>query len=294
MADEIRSIADAFNAAKSDDPTIPADSDITPPAVEQAPTVDSDQSEASNPELQAIFDSVDTPVDPDSSIDTQSPGFWNTPIELGEGMSVPLSELRNGYMMQADYTRKTQAVAAEAKRLEQAEQFFQSFQADPQEFARAIAVKQGWLAEDARNPVTEVPGVAAQSIEEQMGQVDQLVEERIQSDPRMAMARQLEAKATIEGKFTEIEQRLGVQIPNTARGEIVLEARRRNVYDLDLITDHWMNTQRDKHRSGAQLKQGASARPQSAGNMATGDVPQEISSFADAVLAAKAELNAGA
>lgn len=294
MPDEITSLAEAFNAAKLDDPAIPTDGDITPEVVETPPAVDSDQSEASNPELQAIFDSVEAPVAPEDSTDVASPDFWNTTVDIGDGVVISLSDLRSGYMMQADYTRKTQAIAAQGKQLEKAQQFYESFTADPQEFARAMAVQQGWMTDDMRNPVSDVPGGAPLAPEELMGQVDELVEERINSDPRMAAARQVEAKATIDAKFSEIQTRLGVTIPNTARGEIVLEARRRNVYDLDLITEHWMNTQRDKHRSGAQLTNSATARPQSAGGIATNSEPVEVTDFQSAVLAAKAELSAGA
>jgi len=39
-------------------------------------------------------------------------------VDLGEGVLVKLSELKQGYQRTADYTRKTQALAAEQKRLE--------------------------------------------------------------------------------------------------------------------------------------------------------------------------------
>ncbi len=294
MADEITSVAEAFNAARLEYPAASPEGDITPPAVEQAPAPGTDQSEASDPELQAIFNSVESPEALEGSIDVESPDFWNTTVTLEGGIPVSLSDLRSGYMMHSDYTQKTQVVAAQAKQLEDADKFYQSYKADPQEFARAMAVQQGWLANDITTPVVEVPGLVPDTPEELMKTVDQLVEERMKNDPRMLAGQQAEAKATIDAKFIEIETRLGVTIPDTARGEIVLEARRRNVYDLDLITEHWMNQQRDKYRSGAQLKQSAAARPQSAGGIGSGEVPETISTFADAVLAAKAELNAGA
>ncbi len=294
MPDEITSVADAFNAARLENPAASPDGAITPPAVEQALATDSDQSEASDPELQAIFNSVDTSEVTEGSIDVESPDFWDTTVVLEGGIPVSLSDMRSGYMMHSDYTQKTQAVAAQAKQLEDADKFYQSYQTDPQEFARAMAVQQGWLAQDITTPVVEVPGLVPDTPDELMQTVNDLVEERMKSDPRMIAGKQAEAEATINAKFIEIEGRLGVTIPNTARGEIVLEARRRGVYDLDLITEHWMNIQRDKVRSGTQLKQSAAARPQSVGAVATGEVPEEISTFADAVLAAKAELSAGA
>jgi len=49
----------------------------------------------------------------------------------GETFEVPLSELRNGYMRQADYTRKTQQVAADAKVLQWAQDLQEAFRNDP-------------------------------------------------------------------------------------------------------------------------------------------------------------------
>ena len=49
----------------------------------------------------------------------------------GEQSEVTLSELRDGYQRQADYTRKTQELASERGRLQQAEAIVNSLEADP-------------------------------------------------------------------------------------------------------------------------------------------------------------------
>lgn len=49
----------------------------------------------------------------------------------GETFEVPLSELRNGYMRQADYTRKTQQVAADTQVLQWARDMQEAFRTDP-------------------------------------------------------------------------------------------------------------------------------------------------------------------
>lgn len=49
----------------------------------------------------------------------------------GETITVPLSELRNGYMRQADYTRKTQQIAAERELVQWAREMQEAFRADP-------------------------------------------------------------------------------------------------------------------------------------------------------------------
>lgn len=56
------------------------------------------------------------------------------PIQItvsGETFEVPLGELRNGYMRQADYTRKTQAIAQFADQVKWAQQVQQALQDDP-------------------------------------------------------------------------------------------------------------------------------------------------------------------
>jgi len=49
----------------------------------------------------------------------------------GQEQEVTLSELRNGYQRQADYTRKTQELASERQRLEQAEAIVSAIETDP-------------------------------------------------------------------------------------------------------------------------------------------------------------------
>lgn len=49
----------------------------------------------------------------------------------GETFEVPLAELRNGYMRQADYTRKTQQIAADTEVIRWAKTLQEGFQTDP-------------------------------------------------------------------------------------------------------------------------------------------------------------------
>ena len=49
----------------------------------------------------------------------------------GEEHQVSLSELQNGYQRQADYTRKTQEIAEERQRLQQAEAIASALESDP-------------------------------------------------------------------------------------------------------------------------------------------------------------------
>lgn len=66
----------------------------------------------------------------------------------GETFEVPLSELRNGYMRQADYTRKTQQVAADAKVVQWAHDLQEAFRTDPQGSIRFLQQQFGVLDSD--------------------------------------------------------------------------------------------------------------------------------------------------
>ena len=70
---------------------------------------------------------------PDSSVEvSQEPAGESYTVKVdGLEEQVSLDELRDGYQRQADYTRKTQELASERSRLQQAEAIVQSLEADP-------------------------------------------------------------------------------------------------------------------------------------------------------------------
>jgi len=66
-----------------------------------------------------------------SSEATTEPGDAYTVKVDGEESQVSLSELQDGYQRQADYTRKTQELAEERQRLQQAEAIASALETDP-------------------------------------------------------------------------------------------------------------------------------------------------------------------
>lgn len=73
---------------------------------------------------------VDTP---ESSVEvTEEPSGDTYAVKVdGENQEVSLEELRDGYQRQSDYTRKTQELASERKRLQQAEAIVAALESDP-------------------------------------------------------------------------------------------------------------------------------------------------------------------
>ena len=82
-----------------------------------------------------------TEVDsPDSSVGvSEEPAESYTVKVDGSEEQVSLEELRDGYQRQSDYTRKTQELASERKRLQQAEAIVTSLEADPEGTMSAVA-----------------------------------------------------------------------------------------------------------------------------------------------------------
>ena len=83
---------------------------------------------------------TDTSVNPDSSVEvSQEPAGESFTVKVdGSEEQVSLEELRDGYQRQSDYTRKTQELASERKRLEQAEAIVSSLESDPESTLKAL------------------------------------------------------------------------------------------------------------------------------------------------------------
>lgn len=74
----------------------------------------------------------------------------------GETFEVPLAELRNGYMRQADYTRKTQLLAADAEVVRWAKVLREEIQANPEAVINTIAQQFGVKLANEPDPWQEL------------------------------------------------------------------------------------------------------------------------------------------
>lgn len=100
--------------------------------------------------------------DDDSGVDDATDEFdfdsiKDKPIKVtvnGETFEVPLAELRNGYMRQADYTRKTQQIAADADTLRWARDMQEAFRVDPAGSVRYLQEQLGLV--DETDPFEEL------------------------------------------------------------------------------------------------------------------------------------------
>ena len=82
--------------------------------------------------------SVDSPESSVGVLEEPAAGAYTVKVD-GDEQQVSLNELRDGYQRQADYTRKTQELASERKRLQQAEAIVSSLETDPGGTLTALA-----------------------------------------------------------------------------------------------------------------------------------------------------------
>lgn len=288
MADGVQSFEEAWNASKLELETgagAPENAPGAPPPEplgEPAPS-DPDQPSEADSETQALIDSlVESPADEGAvAFD------WNAEVEVDGGM-MTLGEMRNGYLRHSDYTKKTQALAEQRKNLERADEMFNAFSQDPSEFARTLAVQYGWLEDSVHQPIEEMQFAKPLSQEELDAKVDELVNERVASDPSVQEAKRVEAVMLVHGEFDRIEDEMRITIPEELRESLIAEAQERNVYDLELLLKARLASR--NQRTSDNLARTGAARPTSRGVL--GNVPDEVeppSTFEEAWAQAKAE-----
>ena len=121
----------------------------------------------------------------------------------GEEQQVTLEELQNGYQRQADYTRKTQEVAAEKERLQQAEAIVSALEYDPhgtlQTLARSYNVDYGTPQQSQNNDDYEEADPVQSKISE--------LENKIAKQEQTQRVQQVEREVkTLQEKYGEFDR----------------------------------------------------------------------------------------
>lgn len=305
MADGIADLAEAFAAAEAalelGDSTAPDETAL--PAVESAPTdevehvedgpVDDPKVTETATEIESLIPEDGEEIEEPSAPALGSPEFWDQDVQVTtvEGTRhVKVGELRDGYLRQADYTQKTQELAEQRKLLGEATEFLSAFNADPLAFARTLAVRAGLIGE-GDEPVKEIEAAKIPAPEDLEAEIQRRVQERLQTDPTMREARIAAARAELDRTFAEIETSNSVKLSKEARQQIVDEAVRRGVADLDLVFQALWSKVRAGAESRGSLKRVAPTKSGSApavGTTTTTGVPDTV---ADAMNLALAELS---
>ena len=150
---------------------------------------------------------TDTSVNPDSSVEvSQEPADESFTVKVDGGeQQVSLEELRDGYQRQSDYTRKTQELASERKRLEQAEAIVSSLESDPESTLKALSDAFGISAapEHSGDPM----GSSWDEPDDGTSKRLQELEGRVQGYDRIHKKQALEKQVTVlKGKYGDFDQ----------------------------------------------------------------------------------------
>lgn len=217
--------------------------------------------------------------------------FWNLELEVqtvSGPQTLSIREITDGYLRQADYTQKTQALAEERKRLETAENFLTEFESNPAEFIRSLAVQAGFIDAGDR-PITETPIAKIPTPAEIEEEVQRRVEERLKSDPDVQSAQKSAQLDRINRQFDSLEKQYEMPLSKELRLRIMERAVADGTSDFGgTLAKMIVEAQRKRERE-AQVSAASSKRPgPGVGDHRVAEAPEAPSSVREAWEMAKA------
>jgi hypothetical protein len=207
----------------------------------------------------------DTDGDEPSEEESESRGFdWEAyadqlvPVTVqGETEMVPLSELRNGFMRQSDYTRKTQEAAELRDAATWAQQMQWALQNDPLGTLQAMAEAYGLSGEPEPDPFEDVDEELRPLVDLTRQQQYELAEMRSQ----LERVREQDLLAEVKAEVISLHDRFGDQFDPEATLRVAA------AYSLPLEKAHYMvmaerQTARSANSSAAAAAAAAAANGQ--------------------------------
>lgn len=263
---------------ESDDNQAPGEED------EQAEEKDGPPAEAEGEESDELFAEVEL----EELVEETQPETPDSFILPGIDEPVTLEELKNGYLRQADYTKKTQELAAARKDMRQAEELWNALRQHPVELAKQLAQAAGLIDEGATPVrVVDLPFMSAEELE---AEVEARVQAALAEHPDLAEAQRIQGQLWIESEFNRIESSYGVTLGEQSRKKVLQEAYRLDTDNLELVFLKLKQMADEQARKREQAKRAAPRKPTGKSTVET--QPTEVSSFEDAVELATAELAA--
>jgi len=202
----------------------------------------------------------------------------------GEEQQVTLEELQNGYQRQADYTRKTQEIAVERERLQQAEAIVSALENDPsgtlQTLARSFNV----------DTFESQPQVNEEGYE-----LDPTDKRIVELENKIAKQEQAQRVQQVEREVTTLQEKYG----EFDRKELLNHALKNGIPNLEAAYTHWrfndVKSTADKLSQEQEItnKKRDAAVVTPGGSAQTGTAPEptpKVSSLRDAFALAKQQL----
>tara|TARA_Y100001951_G_scaffold7107_1_gene4535 strand:+ start:371 stop:1126 length:756 start_codon:yes stop_codon:yes gene_type:complete len=239
---------------------------------------------------------VDTP---DSSVEVQQEPVDDGYIVKVDGVEeqVSLDELRDGYQRQSDYTRKTQELASERRRLEQAEAIVSSLESDPAGTLTALGDAFG-VNQAAHIPA---PVQRAESFDDAWDQSEErqpdVTAERITHlEARLAAQDRLHRRQEVERQVGDLQTEYG----NFDPSDLFQHALRHKIGNLEAALTHMRYgavvdraAKLEKEQERTEAKRDASVVDPSGSKQAGSTrsaAPEKVSSIREAFEKAKREL----
>jgi hypothetical protein len=197
-------------------------------AIDEQPIVESEDNFG-------LFDNLVEEVDDVNKKEKDQPlDVESLTIEVNGEMKT-INDLKEGYMRQADYTRKTQELATQRDELDKAKTLWDALQNSPYE-----TVKQLWSRVSAGQPVATSEPQQTQ-VTDLDALVEQKLQERLANDPRLRSLEEQDALGRINQVFTMIESERSVQLSDADKEKVLERAQDLGVSDLLFVFDGMMH-----------------------------------------------------
>ena len=144
----------------------------------------------------------------------------------GEEQQVTLEELPQGYQRQADYTRKTQEIAAERDRLQQAEAIVSALEHDPEGTLQTLAHSFNVTSISQQNSNSEVS---------EYEEIDPTQKKLVELESKIAKQEQVQRVQRVEREVNTLQEKYG----EFDRQELLNHALKNGIPNLEAAYTHW-------------------------------------------------------
>ena len=202
----------------------------------------------------------------------------------GEEQQVTLEELQNGYQRQADYTRKTQEIAVERERLQQAEAIVSALENDPSGTLQTLA--RSFNVDTFDQPQTNEDGYELDATEKKLVELESKLAKQEQAQRVQQVEREVD---TLQEKYGEFD-----------RKELLNHALKHGIPNLEAAYTHMrfneVKTTADKLTQEQEItnKKREAAVVAPGGSTQSGTTPEptpKVTSLREAFALAKQQLN---
>lgn len=234
---ELMTLEEAYDSIAADvdvEELVDAPQEAAPAAVEETDVeaeaaVEAEQADEGAEEEgpRKLSDLVDEEPAPEGEAQPKLPEV----VDVPKHGQVPLQELVDGYLRNADYTQKTQELAEQRRAAEQAVQLWDMLEQDPTGTIAQMAVRAGLLSEDALQnvpasapPPVGVPSAPQTEQPDIEALVAQKVQEVLESTPEIGRIRKEAATQRVQGELDRLEKTYGASLDNDDRVALVKTA----------------------------------------------------------------------